>query len=369
MNEPLHSSASGRILSIDALRGFDMFWIIGGSTVVALILKMTGTPFGDAVAAQFTHSEWNGFTFEDLIFPLFLFIVGLSIPLSLDKRLERGESRDGLLIHIVTRTLVLYFLGMVINAKLIPSLGGLRYTGVLHRIAACYFFASIIVMHTRTRGRIVWFASILIGYWAAMTLIPVPGHGSGVLTPEGSLASWFDRSFLPGTLRHELYDNEGILSTVPAVATTLLGVLASGWLSSGASPLGKTAGLFVAGTASLAAGALWNIVFPVNKLLWTSSFVLFAGGWSLLLLGVFYWLVDVRGYRAWAFPFVVIGANSIAIYWANMMFDFGLVVTVFSYEFTSHLGAWKSLYLASGALAVKWLSLYALYRKRIFIKA
>ncbi len=369
MNEPLHASASGRILSIDALRGFDMFWIIGGSTVVALLLRMTGTPFGDAVASQFTHSEWNGFTFEDLIFPLFLFIVGLSIPLSLDKRLGRGESRDRLLLHIATRALILYFLGMIISAKLVPSFGGLRYTGVLHRIAACYFLASVIVLNTRTRGRIIWFAGILAGYWAAMMLIPVPGYGPGVLTPEGSLASWFDRSFLPGTLRHELYDNEGILSTFPAVATTLMGVLASGWLSSGASPGRKAAGLFAAGAGFLALGALWDIAFPVNKLLWTSSFVLFAGGWSLLLLGVFYWLVDVRGYRAWAFPFMVVGANSIAIYWANMMFDFGLVVTVFSYEFASHLGAWKSLYLASGALAVKWLFLYMLYRKRIFLKA
>jgi predicted acyltransferase len=369
MSTQKNSLPSGRIISIDALRGFDMFWIIGGSSIVALLMRMTGTPFGDAVAAQFTHSEWHGFTFEDLIFPLFLFIVGLSIPLSLEKRLARGEPWSEILRHILTRALILYFLGMIINAKLISTLGGLRYTGVLHRIAVCYLFASLIVLHSRTRGRVLWFAGLLAGYWAVMALVPVPGYGTGVLTPEGSLASWFDRHYLPGQLRHELFDNEGILSTFPAIATTLLGVLASGWIASGASGNRKTAGILSAGGAFLALGFIWNTVFPINKLLWTSSFVLFAGGWSLLLLGIFYWLIDVREYRRWVFPFTVIGMNSIAIYWANMMFDFGLIVTVFTYGFKNSLGPWKGLFLAVSALAVKWMFLYVLYRKRIFLKA
>jgi predicted acyltransferase len=369
MNNPINSPLPVRILSIDALRGFDMFWIIGGSSVIAGILSLTGMGFAGAITGQFEHSEWNGFTFEDLIFPLFLFIVGLSIPLSLEKRLDRGDSRIGLIRHIFVRALILYFLGMIVNAKLIPMLGGLRYTGVLHRIAVCYLAASLIVMFWRTRGRIVWFAALLFGYWAAMALIPVPGYGAGVLTPEGSLASWFDRSYLPGQLRHELFDNEGILSTFPAVATALLGVFASGWVASAETPMRKVAGLFAAGVVLLALGFLWNAAFPINKLLWTSSFVLFAGGWSLLLFGLFFWLIDVRGYRKWAFPFVVVGMNSIAIYWANMMFDFGLVVTVFSNNFVKSLGTYQGLYMAAGALAVKWLFLYALWRKKIFIKA
>jgi predicted acyltransferase len=369
MGTQKNSLPSGRIISIDALRGFDMFWIIGGSSIVALLMRMTGTPLGKTVAAQFTHSEWHGFTFEDLIFPLFLFIVGLSIPLSLEKRLGRGDPRSDILSHIFTRALILYFLGMIVNAKLISTLGGLRYTGVLHRIAVCYLFASLIVLHSRTRGRVLWFAGLLAGYWAVMALVPVPGYGSGILTPEGSLASWFDRHYLPGQLRHELFDNEGILSTFPAIATALLGVLASGWLTSTESPTRKTAGILAAGGAFLALGLFWNIIFPINKLLWTSSFVLFAGGWSLLLLGIFYWLIDVRGFRKWAFPFTVIGMNSIAIYWANMMFDFGLIVTIFTYGFENSLGLYKSLFLTVSALAVKWLFLYGLYRKRIFLKA
>ena len=368
MNSPIVRTSPGRILSIDALRGFDMFWIIGGSSVVAGVLSLTGSGFAAALTEQFSHSEWNGFTFEDLIFPLFLFITGLSIPLSFKNRLGRGDSRRDILRHAVTRALILYFLGMIINAKLIPTFGGLRYTGVLHRIAVCYLATSLIVMHSRTRGRIIWFTALLLGYWAAMSFIPVPGYGPGVMTPEGNLASWFDRSYLPGQLRHELYDNEGILSTFAAVATTLLGVLASGWIVSTVTPMRKTAGLFIAGALFLVFGLLWNAWFPINKLLWTSSFVMFTGGWSLLLLGLFFWLIDVRGYSKWAFPFVVVGMNSIAVYWANMMFDFGLVVTVFSYGFVKSLGIHQSLFMATGALAVKWLLLYALWRKRIFIK-
>jgi len=364
MNIRQDTLPGGRIVSIDALRGFDMFWIIGGSSLAAGILSMVGTP----LAGQFSHSEWHGFTFEDLIFPLFLFIVGLSIPLSLEKRLARGDARSDILRHIIVRTLILYFLGMIINAKLISNLGGLRYTGVLHRIAVCYLFASLIVLHSRSRKRALCFVGLLAGYWVVMMFIPVPGYGPGVLTPEGSLASWFDRYYLPGQLRHELYDNEGILSTFPAVATTLMGVLASGWLSSSATQRRKTAGLLAAGVASLALGLLWNLAFPINKLLWTSSFVLFAGGWSLLLLGVFYWLIDVRGHRKWAFPFVVVGMNSITIYWTQAVFDFGLIVTVFTNGFNDDLGVYKPLFLTASSLAAKWLVLYALYRKHIFIK-
>jgi len=358
-----------RIVSIDALRGFDMFLIIGGGSFFGSILALFDNPFVRAVQTQMHHAEWHGFTAWDLIFPLFLFIVGVSIPFAMTKRLDRGDSRKELALHVVKRTLVLYFFGMIMEAGRINALGGLRYTGVLHRIAFCYFFASLIVMNTRIRGQALWAGSLLIIYWLFMTLIPVPGHGAGVFTPEGNLASYIDRLYLPGALRNELYDNEGILSTLPAVATTLLGVLSGHRLRLPYSQNRKAAGLVSVGIICLVAGLLWNTVFPINKLLWTSSFVLYAGGWSMLLLALFYWLIDVHGCRKWAFPFVVIGLNALTIYIAGALFDFGRVFTVFTYEFIDHFGTFKPLFRSAGVLGIKWLFLYYLYRKRIFLKA
>lgn len=369
MLSDLEKLPKGRVVSIDALRGFDMFWIIGGGSFISSFLALFDTPITRAFAAQMHHPEWHGFTAWDLIFPLFLFIVGASIPFSLTKRLNIGDSRKELFLHVMKRALVLYFLGMIMEAGRIDVLGGLRYTGVLHRIAFCYLFTSLIVMNTRIRGQAFWAGSLLIGYWIIMTFIPVPGHGAGVFTPEGNLASYIDRLIQPGALRHKLFDNEGFLSTFPAVATTLLGVLSGHWLKTSFPGNKKVAGLCAAGVLSLVLGLLWNIVFPINKLIWTSSYVLFAGGWSMLLLALFYWLIDVHGYRKWAFPFVIIGLNAVTIYVLGAIFDFGRIVNVFAYEFIDYWGAFKPIFWAACVLAVKWLLLYYLYRKRIFLKA
>ena len=359
----------GRIVSLDALRGFDMFFIIGGASLIGRLLSLWESPLSNILERQLHHSEWHGFTHLDLIFPLFLFIVGTSIPVALARKIETGMSRKSLYLRIVRRTLILYFLGMIIEAGRIDALGGLRYTGVLHRIAFCYLITSVIVLNSRIRTQAILTAGLLVMYWLAMSLIPVPGHGAGVMTPEGNLASWIDRLYLPGALRNDLYDNEGILSTFPAVATTLLGVLSGHWLMSPASKSRKATGLGLSGLICLALGLLWNTVFPINKLLWTSSYVLYAGGWSLLHLAVFYWLIDVRGYRKWAFPFVVIGMNSITVYFAGAVFDFGRIATIFLYEFNDLFGPASSLIKITGVLAVKWLLLYYLYRRRIFLKA
>ncbi|MCE5248796.1 DUF5009 domain-containing protein [bacterium] len=369
MQKPFSGIPGGRIVSIDALRGFDMFLIIGGGTVISGFLSLSGSPAAQAIQHQMHHPEWSGFTAWDLIFPLFLFIVGAALPFSLSKRIERGESRKTLFFHVLKRALVLYFFGMLIEAGRIDELGGLRYTGVLHRIAVCYLFASVIVMNTGIRGQAAWAGSLIVGYWIAMTWIPVPGHGAGIFTPEGNLASYIDRHFLPGALRQELIDNEGILSTFPAVGTTLLGVLSGHWLRSPLTGNRKVAGLCIAGIAGIVLGLLWNMVFPINKLIWTSSFVALTGGMSMILLAVFYWLIDVRGYRTWAFPFVVIGMNALTIYVAGALFDFGRIVTVFTYEFADNLGNLKPLFEECSVLAVKWLFLYYLYRKKIFLKA
>ncbi|MBN2289722.1 MAG: DUF5009 domain-containing protein [Candidatus Glassbacteria bacterium] len=370
MSSELKGVPSGRVVSIDAVRGFDMFWIVGGAEFFRALFEYLDSPLLQALSGQFGHSEWNGFTFYDLIFPLFLFIVGASMPFAIGRRLERGGSRRDLYIHVVKRTLTLLFLGFIYNGLLDFDFSGFRYTGVLHRIALCYFFAALIVMNTRVRGQAITAGLILVLYWAVMKLVPVPGHGAGVLTPEGNLSGFIDRSLLPGSFCcYRFGDNEGILSTVPAVATTLIGVLAGQWLKSSSPQKKKVQGLLAAGAACLAAGFIWDFAFPINKLIWTSSYVLWAAGWSLLLLGAFYWIIDVRGYSGWAFLFVVIGLNPITIYVADRIFDFGLIAGIFIHGFIDSLGSFKPVFWAFCVLLTEWLFLYFLYRKKIFLKA
>jgi predicted acyltransferase len=333
------------------------------------MVSLIDSPWARVIQSQMEHPQFLGLTAWDMIFPTFLFIVGLSIPFSLTKRLTRGDSRREIYLHLIKRALILYFFGMVCEAGRVQDLGGLRYTGVLHRIAVCYLCASIIFMITRLRGQIMWFVSLIIAYWLVMISVPVPGFGAGVFTPEGNLEGYIDRLFLPGVIYKGVYDNEGILSTFPAVATTLLGVLIGHWLRTSYSQRRKVAGLFCFGAAGIGLGLLWNLHFPINKLMWTSSFVLFAGGVGIVLLAVFYWLIDVRGYTAWAFPFVIIGLNALTIYVAGNFFDFRRVVIVFTYEFIDSFGIYNPLVMVAGVFMVKWLFLYYLYRRKIFLKA
>jgi len=370
MTADTQGTPSGRVVSIDALRGFDMFWITGGAGFFLALFRLFDTPFFSALSRQLSHSRWDGFTFWDLIFPLFLFIVGTSMPFSISKRLQRGDSRRALYVHILQRTLTLFFLGLVYSGLLDFDFSDFRYTGVLQRISLCYCITALIVMSTRIRTQAVTAGAILVLYWVIMRLVPVPGSGAGVLSPEGNLSFYLDRLFLPGRfVVYSLGDNEGILSTIPAVATTLLGVLSGHWLRSPQAQLRKVTGLCAAGAACLAAGLLWHLVFPINKILWTSSYVLFAGGWSALLLGFFYWVIDVKGWRRWAFPFVVIGLNPITIYVLQSVFDFGTIARIFVHGFIDDMGVFTPVFWAFSVLTVKWLFLYFLYRQRIFLKA
>jgi len=360
----------GRILSIDAIRGFDMFWIIGGGSMFAGLFEWIENPVTNVLARQLHHSSWHGFTFEDLIFPLFLFIVGLSMPFSITKRLSRGESKRDLYRHIVQRTLVLFFLGLVYNGLLRLDFDGMRWAGVLQRISLCYFLAALIVLNSGIRGQAIWAGSILLVYWAAMALVPVPGHGAGDLSPEGNLAGWLDRLLLPGRFCcYRFGDNEGILSTIPAVSTALIGVLTGHWIRTPHTGAKKTLAMLAAGAACLLAALAWHPFFPINKLLWSSSYVLFAGGWSLILFACFFWIVDVKGHRSWVFPFVVIGLNPITIYVAQGLFDFGSVAEVFVHGFIDNLGAFRPVFWATCVFTVKWLFLWFLYRQKIFLKA
>jgi predicted acyltransferase len=358
-----------RIASVDALRGFDMFWIIGGDHIFPALFALIGTPFLLLLGRQLEHTEWNGFTFYDLIFPLFMFIMGTAMALSLIRKLESGVAKSKLYGHVIQRSLSLLLLGLIYNGLLNFDFSSFRYAGVLQRFAICYFFASLIVLNAKPRTQAIWAAGILLLYWALMALVPVPGYGAGVLTPEGNLASYIDRLLLPGRFCcFEFGDNEGLLSTLPAISTVLLGVLAGHVLRLSWGQRKKVIYLAAGGIACLIAALLWNFVFPINKLLWSSSYVLYAGGWSALLLALFFWLIDVRGWNKWAFPFIVIGMNPITIYIAQGLFDFGIIANIFVHGFIDHLGDIRPLFWALCVFAVKWSFLLFLYKKKIFLK-
>ncbi len=365
-----------RLLSLDTLRGFDMFWIAGGEYLMVTLAALTGWPFFQWAASQMEHVEWEGFRFYDMIFPLFLFISGVSMPFSILKRKQRGESMSSIYRHLFKRMFLLILLGLIHNG-LTEHLDfeHQRYSSVLARIGIGWFFAAVIVLNTSLRGQIFWFFGILLGYFAILKLIPVPGFGAGDLSPQGNLAAYIDRMILPGRLCcYEYGDNEGLLSHIPAVATALLGALSGHLLISNDKKLnGLKKGLILlaAGIISLGLGELWSILgFPIIKNLWTSSFVLYAGGWSLILLAVFYMVIDVWKFKKWTFPFIVIGMNSITIYMLNSgIMDFGQMGRFFfgglAHYFSEAAG---QVILVSGSLLCMWLVLYLLYRNKIFLK-
>jgi len=367
---------SERLLSIDALRGFDMFWIIGGERVAKAIAKASDSPTGKVVQEQLEHAEWHGFRLNDLIFPLFLFLVGTVLPFSLGKVRAQGQGRWGELRRIARRGVLLFALGLLCNNVLQFQWDSLRVAGVLQRIAICYAIAALISVWASPKGIALILVSILIGYWALLANVGAPGGRAGDYSKKGNLAGWVDRHYLPGDIKPAYYgdgDNEGILSTIPAVATTLLGVLAGYLLRSTQAPWTKVASLVGAGIASLVAGTLWNSWFPVNKILWTSSFVLVAGGLSLLLLSLFYAVIDVLKFRRWAFFFVVIGANAITIFVAPRFIDFDHFARFFlggTYRLAEEWGSVDArlIVTALGVLMAKWLFLYWLYRNKIFLR-
>lgn len=371
---------SERLLSLDALRGFDMMWIISGEIIVHALAKASGDPVSTWMSNQLQHTPWNGFTFYDMIFPLFIFIAGISMPFSLGRKTE-GKTGNELKKAkkeaygaLIKRTVILILLGMVVNKALqFNDFEHTRFASVLGRIALSCFFASIIFLNFKLRNQIIIFISILIGYCLLMLFIPVPGFGAGVLTPEGNLSAYIDQLFLPGKLHRVVYDPEGILSTIPAVATALLGVFTGHFLrfeSATLSKLKKGLIMGAAGIVFLILGLIWDTFFPINKNMWTSSFVLFAGGWSLLLLAVFYLIIDVWGLKKWSVAFVWIGTNSILIYMASH----GVV----NFESTSQFifggliknlpELWQEVWIGCGILLIQLALMGFLYKKKWFLK-
>jgi predicted acyltransferase len=371
MGSDADSAQSGRLLSIDALRGFDMFWIVGGDKLGRSLAALVGTETALRLGEQLHHVQWEGFRFYDLIFPLFVFLVGVVIPFSLAKARERGDG--AVLSRIARRTILLFAMGLLYNHVLDFQWTRLRIPGVLQRIALCYGAAALIEWKASTRTIVVIVAAILLGYWALLANVAAPGGKPADYSRMGNLPGWVDRQVLPNMGPSSWGVPEGLLSTIPAVGTALLGVLAGRWLRTGLGPWRKASGLAVVGAACTAVGIAWWPWFPVIKALWTSSYVLLAGGLSLLLLACFYIVVDVLGFRRWTFVFVVIGVNAITIYLAPRFLNFDYFARFFlggvyrlSGEFVSP-GLPKILEI-SGVLAAEWLFLLVLYRNRLFLR-
>jgi predicted acyltransferase len=351
------------LVSIDALRGFDMFWIIGGGEAVASLAKVWPNRFTLTVQEQLEHVHWEGFHFEDLIYPLFLFIIGIVLPLSLHRRREKGQTSAQLYLHSLTRSLLLIILGNIprglLTFKQWPFMGG-----VLSHIGLCFFFAALLIMHTSWRTRVGIVAGYLVCYWLASIWIPVPGYGAGVFSEQGSLASFIDRHFISGNLW-----NEGPASTPSGICIILWGSVVSHWLRSTRSGEVKAAGLAFLGFGCVVLAWIWSYSFPmIKRVVWSSSYVTYAGGWSLLLVALFYWVIDVKGYRRWAFPFVVIGMNAITIYVLADIVNFDHIAQLLVGGIAAHAGALGPMVLPLGIVAVEWLLLWFLYRHRIFLR-
>ncbi|WP_031528827.1 acyltransferase family protein [Dyadobacter crusticola] len=367
------STPPQRLLSLDTLRGFDMFWISGGEEIFHVLAKVTGWSWAIFLAHQFTHPDWNGFRAYDLIFPTFLFMAGVSTPFSLGSRLEKGVPAKELLRKVVQRGLLLVLLGIIYNNGIFQTeWENMRYPSVLARIGLAGMFAQIIYLYTGKRARWIWFAGLLIGYYLFMTFYPVPACGAGIMTMECNPASYFDRMLIPGRLHLTIHDPEGLVSTIPAIATGLMGIFAGELLRTSEETLSKNTKvtyLVFAGIVSLLVCVVWDYFFPINKNLWTSSFVLCAGGFSVLLLALFYWIVDVLNYRRWTLFFVVIGMNSIVIYMVGRFISFGYTAEAL---FGGILSYFPEPAEAVGEIiafiVVQWAFMYLLFRNKLFLK-
>lgn len=351
-----------------------MFWLIGGKQLFEHLFEALEWPLLDWWNTQFEHSQWHGFTFYDLIFPTFLFIAGATFPFSVKKRKEQGNAGAKLYLQVVKRGMILVILGMIYNGVLDFNFEEAHYASVLGRIGLAWMFAALIYLSTEKNSvRGIWCVDLLVFYWLLMALVPAPDYPEAArFSMEGSISSYIDRMFLPGTLVFEIADSEGILGTVPAVSTALLGMLTGEfllWDKWKEKELQRVGILFVSALLLIILGLVWNLVFPINKKLWSSSFVCFAGGLSLALLCLFYMIIDVWKFRKWAFFFKVIGANSIVAYMIKQIADipytgfylFGGVIKLFPEQ-------WIGVAECMAYIGVIWGVLYFLYHHKIFVK-
>ena len=362
---------SERLYSLDALRGFDMFWIMGAEEIFHGLAKATGSPFWNALSTQFTHPSWNGFNIYDLIFPLFLFLAGVSTPYSVGRELEKGKSRQQLVLRVVKRGLILVLMGIIYNNGLqLRPVSDIRFSSVLGRIGIAYMLANIIYLYAKEKTQIIWFAGLLVGYWLILKFTSAPGFAPGDLTMEGNFASYVDRTILPGKLSLGIHDTVGFFNNIPAISTALAGIMVGTFLKDPSTKPARKAGvLAISGFAFLLLAQLWNLDFPINKNMWSSSFVMHTTGLSLLLLSLFYYIIDVRGYKSWAFFFKVIGMNSILIYMSGRFINWSYTTNGFFKWLDQLMGdPFNVVVMAICTVMIKWLFLYVLYKKKMFLR-
>jgi len=358
-----------RLQSLDVLRGFTMFWIIGGGALIHILENETGWQVLSWFSNQLTHVKWNGFHFLDMIFPLFMFVSGVAMPYSIGKKLKQGISKKKLLAKAAKRGLILILFGIIYNNKISFDFANMRYASVLGQIGVAYFIAAFIYLYTNLRGQLIWTVSIILGFWALMALVPVPGIGAGVLTPEGNLSGYIDRLLLPGTTYREHYDPQGILLMISAATITLMGAVTGTLIiNEKLSDYRKTLMMTALGIVLIGLSLIWNIWYPINKEIWSSSFNLLTIGLSLIFMAVFYFIIDVKGYVKWSFPFRLIGLNSITIYMAHRMVDFKYTSDYILTGTMDLSGDFSMVVLTLGVLGLELLLLYFLYKKNIFLK-
>ncbi|HEY7038570.1 MAG TPA: heparan-alpha-glucosaminide N-acetyltransferase domain-containing protein [Methylomirabilota bacterium] len=376
---------SAAVRSAPRLQSLDVF---RGLTIAAMLLVNNPGSWSH-VYPMLEHVPWDGWTVADLVFPFFLVIVGITTTLSLGGLMERGASGPDLFRKVLTRSVIIFGLGLALQGFPEYDLPTIRVPGVLQRIALSYLIAAAIVLWTGVRGQVMALVALLVGYWVLMTRVPVPGLGSTALAPDLNLSNWLDLKLIGRNhLMHETmtWDPEGTLSTLGGAASVMCGVLVGHWIRSPRVVSAKVTGLLVAGGTGIALGTLWSRTYPIIKNLWTGSFVLFTAGMACLILAAVYWLVDAKGYRGWAVrPFIVFGTNAITAYWLSslmaIVFDWVVItspedgesLTLKTYIYETFYSRWLSPDSASLAYALTyvliWLGLLSLlYRKRIFIR-
>ena len=358
-----------RLQSLDALRGFDMFWIMGGKSIFVGLSTLTGWQILKWWELQLAHAPWHGFTFYDMIFPLFLFIAGVSFPFSLAKRIAMNNSRKSIYIHVIKRGLILVSLGILYNNAVKFDFKNMSYRSVLGIIGLSWMFAALIFMNTKLTSRIIWFCGLLMVYWLALILFPAHDLGStDIYSPEGNLTGYIDRILMPG----RYYNSEQLFTLLPATGTALLGIFTGEFMLSEYlkdKPYIKVLYLVAVAIVLLIIGKVWDLSFPINKHLWTSSYVCFVGGLSILLFTVFYLIIDVWQYKKWAFFFVIIGLNPITIYLGGRIINFRSAAGFFFDGFAALLpNTWEPLIDGIGLTTVGWIFLYILYKKNVFLK-
>jgi len=365
---------NNRLESLDALRGFDMFFITGGATLLTAIAAFfPDSTVWHTIAKQMEHVPWDGLVHHDTIFPLFLFIAGISFPFSLQKQKEKGKSMTSIYLKILRRGLILVLLGLICSGLLRFEFETLRWPSVLGRIGLAWMFAAFIFAAT---GKKLWpkvavIPVILIGYWLVSAFVHSPGVDPSIdpLTREGNIACYIDRTLLGPHCYKPDYDPEGLLSTLPAICTAMLGMLTGVFVQRNKPTNKTTLVLFGAGVVCAVLGAAWNIIYPINKALWSSSFVLAVAGYSLIMFALFYYIIDVRGWKKWDLYFKVIGMNSILIYMAPRFIDFSkLNHRVFDGVFSLLPEQYYAVAETLGYMLVLWLFMYFMYRQKIFLK-